>query len=87
MIQQKNALKFIIKCWGAHKMVSVCFYFQVHQPYRLRNYPVFDIGKNHNYFDEKKNREILNKVANKCYLPTNKIMLDLLKKHPEFKNR
>lgn len=59
-------------------MVSVCFYFQVHQPYRLRNYPVFDIGNNHNYFDDKKNKEVLNKVANKCYLPANKVILDLI---------
>ncbi|MBW2978155.1 glycoside hydrolase family 57 protein [Candidatus Woesearchaeota archaeon] len=66
-------------------MVSVCFYFQVHQPFRLRNYPVFDIGKNHNYFDEEKNKEILLKVARKSYLPTNKLMLKLLKTHPEFK--
>jgi len=60
-------------------MVSVCFYFQVHQP--LRNYSIFDIGKNTNYFDEKKNKEIMQKVAGKCYLPTNKIMLDLINKH------
>jgi alpha-amylase len=71
--------------WGFVKMVSICFYFQVHQPYRLRDYTVFDIGKNHDYFDHKKNKDILNKVANKCYLPTNKLMLDLLKKHPEFR--
>ena len=61
-------------------MVSVCFYFQVHQPSRLRRYPVFDIGKNSDYFDHKKNKEIMEKVAKKCYLPTNKIMLDLIKK-------
>lgn len=61
-------------------MVSVCFYFQVHQPYRLRKYPVFDIGNNHHYFDNKKNKEILNKVANKSYLPTNKLILDLINK-------
>jgi alpha-amylase len=66
-------------------MVSVCFYFQVHQPYRLGNYSVFDIGKNMNYFDSQKNKAILNKVAEKCYLPTNKIMLDLIKQYPEFK--
>lgn len=59
-------------------MVSICFYFQVHQPYRLRQYPVFDIGNNHHYFDNDKNKEILNKVANKCYLPANKVMLDLI---------
>ncbi len=66
-------------------MVSVCFYFQVHQPHRLRKYSVFEIGKNKEYFDELKNRQILNKVAEKCYLPTNKVMLDLIKKHPDFK--
>ena len=62
-------------------MVSVCFYFQVHQPFRLRNYSIFDIGKNTNYFDEKKNKEVMQKVAEKCYLPTNKTMLDLINKH------
>lgn len=62
-------------------MPSICFYFQVHQPYRLRNYSFFDIGHSHDYFDENKNRIILDKVAEKCYLPTNKLMLDLIEKH------
>ncbi len=61
-------------------MVSVCFYFQVHQPYRLRNYSVFDIGHNSNYFDDARNKEILLKVAKKCYIPTNKIILQLINK-------
>ncbi|MFT7615519.1 MAG: alpha-amylase [Candidatus Woesearchaeota archaeon] len=61
-------------------MVTVCFYFQVHQPFRLRHYSVFDIGKNTNYYDDEKNRAIANKVAQKCYLPTNKLMLDLIKR-------
>ncbi|MFH1439427.1 MAG: glycoside hydrolase family 57 protein [Candidatus Woesearchaeota archaeon] len=59
-------------------MVSTCFYFQVHQPYRLKNYKVFDIGKNHDYFDHKKNKEICEKVAGKCYIPANKLMLRLI---------
>lgn len=66
-------------------MVSVCFYFQVHQPYRLKNYSVFDIGGNSDYFNHKKNREIMEKVAKKCYLPVNRIMLDLLNNVPDFK--
>ncbi|MCK5282349.1 MAG: glycoside hydrolase family 57 protein, partial [Nanoarchaeota archaeon] len=66
-------------------MVSVCFYFQVHQPYRLRNYSVFDIGKNSDYFSHAKNKEVLQKVAKKCYLPTNKLMLKMLRDNPEFK--
>ncbi len=62
-------------------MVSVCMYFHVHQPYRLAKYNVFDIGHHSNYFDDKKNEEIIHKVAGKCYLPTNKVLLDLIKMH------
>jgi alpha-amylase len=62
-------------------MPSICFYFQVHQPYRLRNYSFFDIGSNHNYFDDLKNKEVLDKVSERCYLPTNKLMLALIKQH------
>jgi alpha-amylase len=61
-------------------MVSICFYFQVHQPYRLRKYPVFDVGNNHHYFDDKKNEEILKKVAGKCYFPANETILELIRK-------
>ncbi|MEM3526500.1 MAG: glycoside hydrolase family 57 protein [Candidatus Jordarchaeaceae archaeon] len=66
-------------------MVSICFYFQVHQPYRIRRYSVFDIGNNSNYFFEQKNREVLLKVAEKCYLPASKLLLRLLQDIPEFK--
>lgn len=62
-------------------MPSVCFYFQVHQPYRMRPYRVFDIGYSDQYFDDAKNREVLRKVAEKCYLPANALMLELLTKH------
>jgi alpha-amylase len=63
-------------------MVNICFYFQVHQPFRLRHYSVFDIGRNHNYFDEEKNAEVMRKVARKCYLPTNQALLDLIHAFP-----
>lgn len=66
-------------------MVSVCFYFQVHQPERIGNYSVFDVGTNQNYFFNQKNREITERVAKKCYLPANAIMLELLNKHEEFR--
>ncbi len=59
-------------------MASVCFYFQVHQPFRLRHYTVFDNASN--YFDDRKNEEICKKVARKSYLPTNQLMLRLIKK-------
>lgn len=66
-------------------MVSVCFYFQVHQPFRMRKYSIFDIGKSSNYFDDHKNIEVLRKVARKCYIPANSLMLELLERHPEFR--
>ena len=66
-------------------MTSVCFYFQVHQPYRLRKYSVFEIGKNHNYFDAARNKKEMNKISQKCYLPTNALLLKLLQKYPQFK--
>ncbi len=62
-------------------MPSVCFYFQVHQPHRLRPYSYFDIGHQPYYHDEEKNKEILLKVAHKCYLPANALMLKLIKQH------
>ncbi len=60
-------------------MASVCFYFQVHQPYRLRRYSVFDTGEN--YFDDHRNRQILDRIAHKCYTPATQLMLDLVRKH------
>lgn len=63
-------------------MISVCFYFQVHQPFRLRqDYSFFSIGNEHDYEDVEANRSIMRKVAEKCYLPTNKLMLDLIRRH------
>jgi alpha-amylase len=60
-------------------MASVCFYFQVHQPYRLRRYSVFDTDRH--YFDKHLNGEILRKVAARCYLPANRMMLEIIRRH------
>lgn len=62
-------------------MKTICLYFQVHQPYRLRRYRFFDIGNNHYYYDDFTNRSIMQKIAYNCYLPANEIMLDLIKQH------
>jgi len=67
-------------------MSSVCLYFQVHQPRRIKKFRHSDIGTNAEYFDDENgNSQILNKVATKAYLPTNKLMLELLKTHAELK--
>lgn len=65
--------------------MNVCLYFQIHQPFRLRRYHVFDIGKSHEYFDDKLNRQVMEKVAKKCYLPATRVLIDLLRKHKDMK--
>ncbi len=62
-------------------MLNIVFYFQVHQPYRLRHINVLDIGKKANLFDDTLNGQVMRKVAQKCYLSTNKLLLSLIKKH------
>ncbi len=61
-------------------MRQVCFYFQVHQPHRLRRFRVFDIGRGRTYFDDAANREIVGRVAAKCYLPANRTLLELIRR-------
>jgi len=62
-------------------MLHVVFYFQVHQPYRLRHVNVMDVGSGRSLFDENLNRSVMHKVTQKCYLPTNALLLDLIKRH------
>ena len=66
-------------------MTSICLYFEVHQPFRLNRFSVFNIGENNksysNYFNKKLNQEIFEKVARKCYIPTNQLLLDLINKN------
>lgn len=59
---------------------TICLYFQVHQPDRLRQYRFFDIGVDSHYFDDFANRTILQRVAQRCYLPMNALLLELIQK-------
>jgi len=60
---------------------AICFYFQIHQPFRLKRYRFFDLGHDHYYYDDFTNESIMRKVADKCYLPANEIILDLINKY------
>ncbi|MGI6320919.1 MAG: glycoside hydrolase family 57 protein [Bacteroidales bacterium] len=62
-------------------MKTICFYFQVHQPFRLRTYRFFDMGVDHNYFDEYQNRYLAQRIAERCYFPMNELLLKLINKH------
>ncbi len=61
-------------------MTAVVFYFQVHQPYRLNRYEFGDIGKHQNYFNDDLNKRILQRVAERCYLPMNELLLRSIEK-------
>ena len=62
-------------------MKTVCLYFQVHQPWRLKKYRFFNMGKDHNYLDDLLNRSIMQKVARQCYLPMNALLLKLIREN------
>ncbi|MGB3008778.1 MAG: alpha-amylase, partial [Candidatus Saccharimonadales bacterium] len=72
-------------------MKSIVLYLHVHQPYRIAPYSVFSAGYDHDYFSDARaevsagNEVILKKVAQKSYLPTNSMLLELLQKYPEFR--
>ena len=60
-------------------MKTICFYFQIHQPFRLKRYRFFDIGNDHYYYDDFQNEEIIRRIAEKCYLPANRTILEMIK--------
>ena len=63
-------------------MHKICFHFQISQPFRLRTYRFFDINVLHDYFDEFQNSYLVNRIAERCYLPANKLILELIRKNP-----
>jgi alpha-amylase len=64
---------------------SLILYFQVHQPRRLKSFQFFDIGSGTEYFDDELNEQILSRIALQCYLPTNQLLLDLIRKYPDLR--
>ena len=62
-------------------MKSICFYFQIHQPFRLKTYRFFDIGNDHYYYDDFANDDIITRIAQRSYLPANQMLLDMIKEN------
>lgn len=73
------------------KQKAICLHLHVHQPYRVKHYTIFDAGSDHHYFNDEapsqltNNRFILDKIAQKSYIPTNRVLQELLDAHPQFK--
>lgn len=60
---------------------TLCFYFQIHLPFQLRRYRFFDIGNSHQYYDEFGIRNYLQKIVEQCYLPMNRVLLDIINEY------
>ena len=69
---------------------GITLYLHVHQPWRLRQYSVFDTAQRHDYFSDghnpaQNNQQIFHKIARKSYLPMNALLQKMLRKYPDFK--
>lgn len=62
-----------------HLMKTICFYFQIHQPFRLKRYRFFDIGNDHYYYDDFNNESIMQRVAERAFIPANNVLLEMIK--------
>lgn len=62
-------------------MKKICFYFQIHQPFRLKRYRFFNIGRDHYYYDDFSNEDILQQIAARSYIPANRMLLDLINQY------
>ncbi|HIU55085.1 MAG TPA: alpha-amylase, partial [Candidatus Gallibacteroides avistercoris] len=60
-------------------MKTICFYFQIHQPFRLKRYRFFDIGSDHYYYDDFNNEEIIHRIAQRSYIPANQTLLEMIR--------
>jgi len=69
-------------------MAAIQFYFHVHQPFRLRKYEPLQVSYDHNYFHDESylnlNKKVIEKIAQKCYLPMNSVLQTLLDRFPNF---
>ena len=62
-------------------MKTICFYFQIHQPFRLKRYRFFNIGKDHYYYDDFSNEDIMQQIATNSFIPANRMLFDLVNQY------
>lgn len=71
-------------------MRAICLYLHIHQPIRYREYSIFDVGNDSNYYYDnyngrQSNERIFRKVAKKSYYPMLNLLSENMDKYPEFK--
>lgn len=71
-------------------MRAICLYLHMHQPVRYREYSIFNVGNDSNYFyddfhSRQSNERIFKKVAEKSYRPMLGLLWNNMQQHPDFK--
>jgi len=67
-------------------MPSINFCFRIHQPFQFKSYCFNDIGRLHLYEDKVAMGMIMDNLADHCYLPANKILLEqIIKANGKFR--
>ena len=62
-------------------MKTVCFYFQIHQPQRLKQYRFFNIGNDHYYYDDYANEDVMHQMAEVSFVPANRLLLEMIQEN------
>ena len=60
-------------------MKNICFYFEIHQPLRLKRYRFFDIGQDHYYYDDFQAEERIRGMVEQSYLPANRTIAEMIR--------
>jgi alpha-amylase len=65
--------------------VKIVLYLHIHQPWRLARFRYMDLGSGRSYFDDARNREIFQRIADRCYRPALGRLAEALDAYPEFR--
>lgn len=60
-------------------MRNICFYFQIHQPLRLKRYRFFEIGQDHYYYDDFQTEDRIRTLVEQSYLTANRTISEMIR--------
>jgi len=60
-------------------MRNICFYFQIHLPFRLKRYRFFEIGKDHYYYDDFQAEDRIRNAVEQSYLTANRTISEMIR--------
>lgn len=60
-------------------MKNICFYFEIHQPFRLKRYRFFEIGEDHYYYDDFQTEDYIRMLVEQAYLPATRIIAEMIR--------